>query len=1094
MIKIKEKEKELTWEDFKKDPEVKELKTILRVILFVALFMLLYTVFSSIFASANLQTSQSVDNIEYTFQNDNLFNSTGLGQQRWWDNSSDTFNIRQKEEITNHFNATYSFENEIDGTNSTDIDFITQDDSGSACLASVISNFSKHDKILQLDDNSAAFGIGIFNDFPSNYLDGVYEFWFAKNSITNDFYFKILEDTDTLVMIRFQADDIDYYDGVYHSIIDDVIIVNSWFYIEIETDDTANTFNFYLNGILIDSGLDYDTNSVLGANAIQMFTEAGEKLITYIDAIGYSWDGYNATYSFNNELDGETGTDIDFIDTATLYDGNAIIINNLDNHYKILGLLDDITPGEDPSFSHNEIQSTFGIREYWVRTNDASEDWRMSLNDGLSSIVYLRILGDKLRYMDSLDVWQIIADFIDNTWYHIKSIWRNDNTFDIYLNEILIVDNQITNNIMGSGIDEFTYRGKGDSVDYLYLDGYGDVNNDAFYEIGDNLIHYFIGDNIIPYVELIQDEYEVDEWMFTHNPNTYTNFVDGYDNPYGWYETGDLPPLTDFINILNLGWSPGEPDWGYQRYTVVHTDNGGNNFYQNFNGIIDDYYNITYNFQINQLDDTDVGANAVICSIRDSDDVSWIASVYLRQNTNVELFHDGTSTILGTFDKTNNYTISFFINFPSKIFTFTMRDWNNMDILYEFTAGFYDDAANDIDRVSFDRTDTSNEVDTYLFSVSMYGTNGSYTEAVGELVWNDIGYPKLGIFGVWYLDQYNLLDLYANFENATLFREEFGGIIFHMFMDWREISSYEFVNMYDDSYNQDVFERIKLWMYGNFTFNSISIDGSTLVQDTNIYYLTLTNSTNMNITESYFYVSDNKLYYSLTTYNDNLEYINAQFNINSQITTNYTLLYGGIKNYINLIAEFRINYLDTTYSPHFLKVIPIYQNVIIPQGHSINTFDFLITDNDNDVDFTVSGYFNSFILVNTIGIEFTIIISDYLSILTPILLITIITITIWQATRKKVKTMLIAPSLILMSFSVFAMNLIPIWILFVMIIGSGILMYSKWEDNLSIFSSMSTMGTSFLAYAGIIPFWLFYISFIIMIGYLIFGVRKTVRG
>ena len=193
-------------------------------------------------------------------------------------------------------------------------------------------------------------------------------------------------------------------------------------------------------------------------------------------------------------------------------------------------------------------------------------------------------------------------------------------------------------------------------------------------------------------------------------------------------------------------------------------------------------------------------------------------------------------------------------------------------------------------------------------------------------------------------------------------------------------------------------------------------------------------------------------------------------------------------------VEFRVNYDDTTYSPFSFKTVLQYQNSIIAQGMIIENFQLLITDDDNDAMGTITGYLGAFTLIFTTGILIDIIIADYLSIITPILLITIITITVWEISRKKVGTMLIVPTLAFMSLSVFIMELIPIWVLFILLSSSGILLYSKWKEQFLIFSSFATMITSFLSYAGIIDFWLFYMTFIIMIGYTIFGISKNIKG
>jgi len=197
---------------------------------------------------------------------------------------------------------------------------------------------------------------------------------------------------------------------------------------------------------------------------------------------------YKGTYNFEDESVGTSGTDIEFVDTAVLYDGACEIVSDWQSHKKVLRLTDDVTPGENPYILHNITQATSGTHEFWIGTNDVTEYWEIFFYEsGHDYIIRLRITASNLYYRDNVDAWQEIQAVANDTLYRIKAIWRADNTFDLWVDEILKVDNQATNHNQVSGINNFRIRTYGDSTDYIYLDAYGE-GEDANYDVGDNLV------------------------------------------------------------------------------------------------------------------------------------------------------------------------------------------------------------------------------------------------------------------------------------------------------------------------------------------------------------------------------------------------------------------------------------------------------------------------------------------------------------------------------------------------------------------------------------------------------------------------------
>lgn len=232
-------------------------------------------------------------------------------------------------------------------------------------------------------------------------------------------------------------------------------------------------------------------NIVSGDTVISGFTvdhQYNEPIYRRAWVTGGTAGVYPATYSFTDETDGTSGTDIDFVDDATLYDGECIIISEWQGHRNVLRLQDDATPGEDPIIRHDFIQANAGVHEFWIGTNNVTEDWQFGTFEvGQSWIIRLRINGSKFQYYDSLDVWQDCGQVaVNNIIYHCKIIWYADNTFDFYVNGSILQDGVACNNIQVVGSDRFLLRAVGDSVDYIYLDAYGETE-DPNYTVGDNL-------------------------------------------------------------------------------------------------------------------------------------------------------------------------------------------------------------------------------------------------------------------------------------------------------------------------------------------------------------------------------------------------------------------------------------------------------------------------------------------------------------------------------------------------------------------------------------------------------------------------------
>ena len=730
-------------------------------------------------------------------------------------------------------------------------------------------------------------------------------------------------------------------------------------------------------------------------NASQTFNIRQRENITNI---------FNATYSYTEEIEFTTGIDIDFVD-STNSDNDVEIINSIGNHDKVIRTFRNTGNGW---FIHNfDSDISSGIAEGYFQVSDsgASNQFFILRENNLDRLM-VRIGAGEFQYRLIGVGWTNIGKLgFDNVWYHVKVEWFGDDTFDLWINGIQYLDGATTWAVMVDGYDAYELLQASVGINYIYIDAFG-YSWDPYYSIGDN---------IFPLTEVYSEQYEVDKWEFRHNPLTRTQYVDGTADPSGW--NTDVNAET-----LNIGGS---------RNIVIHVDDDGD-VERNFGGLDDTYYNISYNFGINQLDDDDIGANAIVLKI-DDEEADVIVSVYIRINDNVEIFHDAGSTVLGSITLVANFTATFLINFESQVFNFILSDWNDGTIFFDFFGGFYSNSATDIRKIDYIHICTGTDiVDSDLFSISMYNTTGSISDDVGELRWDEVGFPE----PIWTFTEFNLISLESNFQNFSLFHEAFGGISFKNFIYWNS-ENINFVNIYEDDSLSTAITSLRLWMYNNFSFSSISIDGVKLNEGLNSHPL-IYNSGSVDGNNSYFYVSGDRLNFNLITNDNNLEYIQASFNIDNLITENYSVsfrsdVFGASS------CNLRLSYTDSTSSFIEFPTYATHTSIILPQEKEIGEVIVLITDNDLLNEGSTTGYIRSISFINFRDITTTIITLSLLTVIIPLIVLLIPTFAMYGKFGKSA----IIPMFLLMSIVCFATNLIPVWLFFLIIVASGGIIVSQ---------------------------------------------------
>ncbi len=450
---------------------------------------------------------------------------------------------RNKEPIMylGNYPATYSFDDDEVWTKGLDITLITQFPTVPDNVE-VIYELDGHRKILKLERSGTSNEI--INNFPDT-KSGIVEFWYYSGDATDRIWLYFTDEGINTIKIKSETDNLMYDNGTGFKDIAD-IVDNIWYHIRLSfrEDETCDVF---LDGIKIVD------NEPIGSytDGIDrlLFNMQQADDIKYFDAIGYSWDpnyaigdnyyfqyfqgsypfeqynlstnqnyygthdfsnistpegwykgsaGFNyetpehdkyytgSPYNFNDENIGTKGTNIKFINT-TSNENNFEIINEFNNHNKPLSFFDDAGYTYGAHYLVNRDQLS-GITEYWLSFSDTNTHFRIYYKGDGQDYLYYRFRYDEIQYSNGTK----IADIYDNTWFHLKTQWFSDSTYDMYLNGVKMINRQPLLNTLGSGIFEITIIGYGnDNSKKMYLDGYGNSIVDD-YSAGDN---YFPGNS-----------------------------------------------------------------------------------------------------------------------------------------------------------------------------------------------------------------------------------------------------------------------------------------------------------------------------------------------------------------------------------------------------------------------------------------------------------------------------------------------------------------------------------------------------------------------------------------------------------------------
>lgn len=746
---------------------------------------------------------------------------------------------------------------------------------------------------------------------------------------------------------------------------------------------------------------------------------------------------FNASYSFTNEIDGTKESNIDFIDVSNKVGSTATlqIVNNLSiGHDKVLEFVQGNVP-TDVIDGYNEFTPQVnGTIEFWIRANYTVDNIYFRMSDDTTDTIYTYIAVNEFRWYDGGS--NTITDAIADTWYHLR--------YDFECG---------AGSYLGLGADEFyiTINGKRfgaydfwndvNDINRLFFATYNNDDNYEFYidAIGYSwLSNYTINDNIVPYQIIDSESLEIDKYTFTFDSvgNTMSS---GTDNPSGWI---DVESGADRVNTaLN---DSGIKEHAVEIYSSIGADNLNSILKDDFN-LNSERLNITFSIFFDILGGSGTRYVFEVKSITDNL-VVWI-----------EMKADGvlrwfTSDPPGTFiELTTNITTGIYYEFNIYI------DYSaDLGILRLSENGIHIDTfVNELVNIGQSGLSSIESIGMYIDGNIVFHNDyiGIYNN--GSSIAKDLGYVVLDLHkDTYYLDSThnnlatinisgNFHLIYASYAGGALpiyLLDSIFGSITDTFIIMND--NKRLFNFYDDGtirYNPLLVVFLNNGSKG-FKFNSVILEGAKITEGINTYWLEYSYD-NILTNTSFFKVDNlNRLTFNLTYDDSNLEYIQANFNIDNIQTIDRAVYFETKKNSLGF-AELRLLYPSIS---DIIK-IPNTPNVdtsrtIISQNQTLIEFIFLISDNDIDAITGIgTGFIQNLRIIAISNLSTSIITLTLLGMIIPLVLI--ITPTFIFSNRLGKES--VVPLFLIFSLIFTATETIPLWLFFIIAFSSLVFIFTN---------------------------------------------------
>jgi len=1003
----------------------------------ISLFIIITIILIS-FLNVNVNAISDKD-VLYTFEKDTLFNQ-----------NNDTFyydvNTREYEVFNNtgHYNATFSFENDVDGSNPAN--FTTIESGGN--IIKVIGESHNHKKVVEFHRVDTNINIQ-YNYTKGAQNEGTVEWWGKASQLDIRGWVMFYPEVGNyLFFLGFRNDGtICYYDGEYVSY--GAYVIDKWYHFKVEYNSNAQLFSVWINDILMTGGDEpyINTDGDDDINNIKFIVSDGDGDI-YIDAIGiyksiytgehfdvgnqdaYSYgitsnttnflvsgSQYDKIYKYylNGTYTGVSFDSPDISPTGITLNGNYIWLVGANNKrvYKIAS--NGIYTGES-FYVGGQDTAPKGI------TSDGTYIWVVGNNHRIVCKYYLNGTYTNESFYVGWQDFEPAGIIWDGNYFWITATYYDTvykyNLNGIYTGESFYVGEQDTSPLGITFVNnQFWILGRDNQEVYSYIFSKQD---------------YQIGDNFYPNEEFIESGMEVDKWEFSYK-NLLERFEDGDDNPSGWTD------LEDGEDDVNCKYND------YQNGLVEFYAGSGDTiglYKDTFQYTMDILLDLSFDFEIKYI--YSILNNDLYIKVYSSDNTE-IVRIRINNDGTLKYWNGANYVEIDTgFTINVDYSIRLSINYDND--TCLLTYYTNNIYTDDFTFDLITSDKTGLKKVSFEVCADTNYVQVYLDSIGIYVNNRSITTDFASVGLHVSDHCN------WYFNEHNLLKFNVIGNNIALYlyvaeytytlppgrkNEEIIGLN-NYYGQSKIINLYNFV--YDDYWQDSFIYGGVLWFhfYDTFEFIEVSIEGVKLNDGTNQYDLEY-ESSGVDVQNNYFYVENNKLYFTQISDDNDLEFIEATFNIENMLTINYSVRYISVLNG-NSEGHFRISYTDDTSTLFPLKTYISAPDVVLPQDKEINELVILITDNDDDsIQGTTTGYITSIKLIYLPDVSITIITTALFSILIPLLILIIPTFLIYMRLGKTA----IVPTFLLMSFICFITNLIPLWVFFIILISSGVFILSK---------------------------------------------------
>lgn len=416
---------------------------------------------------------------------------------------------------------TEDFSNEAHGTTGLDIDFIDEYHGYGSwyyCDQYIADGpYGNHYKVLIMRDAQ-----GAKNTWSVHYLDNSYEvgtiefsLWLnSGGSCTNPHYhyIKFRDSSDT---IAFQLQ-FDLYSNkaYYHTGSEWALIATltkaEWYRYSIDFNKDAAKFNIeivkettstvvgiitnaeYQNNVPIEevylgtTYYHYSGNTrwdnflfVESSDSITIFTPETFMYEDYIN--GY----YPATFGFENEDEGASGTAIAFVDYADI-DSNCEgkVYDEYEDHKKVLRLRDGNQLGTAEVVNYfDSTQTNSFIEWWWLIPNSGSNTILFNLHEDNTDRIAVSLKAIDESFVDSNGT--LVFPYTEDRWYHHKIVFNCiTDSYDWYINTLKVVENSNFLNDVGNvgalkikGTQEGTGDSYFDAIGYKWHPAYNHIDN-----------------------------------------------------------------------------------------------------------------------------------------------------------------------------------------------------------------------------------------------------------------------------------------------------------------------------------------------------------------------------------------------------------------------------------------------------------------------------------------------------------------------------------------------------------------------------------------------------------------------------------------